>query len=336
MARKLDLVTPDIGAIDSNNPDGTHLNEGPGDPGTPLLAEERNSIWYFFSRVMSAGSVVWNGIVDNFTLSQYFDALVNFFHGGEAVDKWDSAEAAKYEAAGYLVQDVSGKHYTSTGKALNENKDPADPANSDYWFPSDGAELLEIQAKKGLPVGSGMHNITNRAHADFAQNILVDKIKKGAVSYNEFMVMLDGTVVTGNATLEAIFDVGGANEYPYLDLYAPDVVGTRTLLDMGERVLADQSESGENDVIAEILEDRFQGFGLWGRYSNSTSPINGDAMVDAANIMPGYAGGASPIQINVNGALRDDGVNGAVRVGLTTRPKELTRGISYIVVMRAA
>ena len=140
---------------------------------------------------------------------------------------------------------------------------------------------------------------------------------------------LDGTVVTGDATLEAIFDVGGGSEYFNLDLIAPDVLGTRTLIDMGERVLAAQSSGGENDTMAEVLEDRLQGH--W-HITNLGDGL--DTIADANQVQ-----GKNTFQTAGTNATRDpidDGTNGTPKTGLTTRPKELTTGISYIIVMKAA
>ena len=326
MARKLDLVTPDLGPVDSENPDGKLLNEGVSDPGTPLLAEERNTIHYFFSRLMAAASLTFNGIVDNFDLSQYFDALVNFFHGGIAVDKWDSTEAALYESAGYIVQDISGKHYTSTGKALNEDKDPADPVNDEYWFPSPGAEKLEYHAKSFIPLPGGFHIITDRADPLYRQNILVDQIKKGAQNYDFDLVMLDGTVITGDTHLEDdIFKIGTADEYPRLAEIATFNLAVWTLKDMGEYIATPQSGvGGQNDVIGELNPDRMQGHrhafqGGSGAYFASTSAFGGSTSTDVSGLLI-----FDPIT---------DGVNGVPRTGITTRPKEWTTGIIPMVIM---
>lgn len=341
MAVKLDLGTPDTDPPDSNNPDGRYLDEGPGIPGTPVLEKNKNSFYYFFSRMMDAGSLLFNGLVDNFTLSQFFDAFLNVINGGSAVDKWDDTEAAAYEAAGYLVQDVAGKHYTSTGKALNLNKDPANPANADYWYPSDGADLLEVQAKRGLPVESGMHNITNFAHAQYAQNILVDKVKKGAVTYDLFQVIPDGTVLTGDADLEAIFDPGGANEYPFIDLYAPDVLGTRTLIDMrGRNTTSMTAGGGEFPTLAEVKEDQGQGWQLgadedaagardyWVSAGARDFTVSVQADVNSAQIFAKTVNqGVAPFK------AMNNGIDGDIRQGKTTHGKLVVTGIHSIKVM---
>jgi len=76
MARKLNNVTPDIGAPDTENPDGTYLDEGVSVPGSPLFAAEGNSIYYFFSKMMSLAGIVFNNIADTFKNSQFIDSVL--------------------------------------------------------------------------------------------------------------------------------------------------------------------------------------------------------------------------------------------------------------------
>lgn len=75
MARELDSVTPDVGAPDANNPQGTYLDEAAGIPGTPVLAGEKNSILYFFAKMMLEAAIAYDGNVDDITSSQFWDAL---------------------------------------------------------------------------------------------------------------------------------------------------------------------------------------------------------------------------------------------------------------------
>lgn len=241
------------------------------------------------------------------------------------VSAYKIAEAVEYEVKGVLVERY-GKHYSSTGLAGNAGKDPADPVNVDYWFESPGVDLLEYFSKKGEVVPGGMHDINDRAGAQYAQDLLIDQIKKGVITYDFDRIALDGTVVTGDANLEDdILKVGTADEYPYLDIFAPDIVGTRTLLDMGEYITTPQSVSGENDTLGELQDDRFQGH--WHETRIASSGTGGSRIQNRAGDTFSFTSDPEARDIVT------DTVNGTPRTGLTTAPKELTEGISSIIVM---
>lgn len=90
MARELDEFTPDIQAPDVDNPQGLMLDEGGGDPGSPILADLMNSWINFFGRLMTEAGIVFNDTVDSETSSQFFDALAKRF--GESGILWMSAK----------------------------------------------------------------------------------------------------------------------------------------------------------------------------------------------------------------------------------------------------
>lgn len=256
---------------------------------------------------------------------------------------WDSGTV--YSVAGTLSR-REGLTFAATGEALNQNKDPLDPNNSLFWYmPEDENDLLRY-ANRGTVIDGDMHTIHDRSSGNYSVNLKIGK-KKIAGTQQEFHIIhLDGTVVTGNTTLENLLDVGGANEYKYLDLFAPDVVGTRTLLEMGEYLKAPQSVSGENDTLGELQDDRFQGHDFY--LFNSPEGGSGiDANPDetpnwkVANVQDvdyiiRSTNNNTPTYGKTNGGITTDGTNGAPRTGLTTRPKELTVGASYIVIMAQA
>ena len=144
---------------------------------------------------------------------------------------------------------------------------------------------------------------------------------------------------TGNTTLEALLKDGEADEYPYIDIYAPDVLGTRTLLDIGDYVDCPQSSGGDADTIGGLVEDQFQGFQI-----GSDESSLGDVFGIATN--PNNSTGGST---NSNYALpqfnttfqglstmitaKSDGTNGTPRTGDTTHGKRFSVGISSIIVM---
>jgi len=75
MSRALNLTAPDIGAPDANRPEGFYLDESVSDPGTPILADNKNDIYTFFSRMMEYTGITFNNVVDQNDTSQFFEAL---------------------------------------------------------------------------------------------------------------------------------------------------------------------------------------------------------------------------------------------------------------------
>lgn len=91
MARKLNLVTPDIGAPDADRPDGYYLDEDTGVPGSPSLAGEANSRYYFFARMLLETGRTPNGNADNITVNQAFDSMAELISGRDPdVSAWSS------------------------------------------------------------------------------------------------------------------------------------------------------------------------------------------------------------------------------------------------------
>ena len=171
------------------------------------------------------------------------------------IPKWDPGPV--YSVAGTLER-LEGLTFSATGEALNQNKNPLDPNNSLFWYMPEDENTLLRYANRGTVIDGDMHTIHDRSSGNYVVNFKIGK-KKIAGTQQEFHIIhLDGTQVTGNTTLENLLDVGGANEYIYLDLIAPDVVGTRTLLDMGGRTLRSQSVSGKADTLGELQEDAVQ------------------------------------------------------------------------------
>jgi hypothetical protein len=238
-----------------------------------------------------------------------------------------------YSTAGTLVR-LEGKTYSATGVAGNLNKDPRLPENALFWFTPQDDDTLEFLAKQGDPIPGGMHTINNRAGANYQQNMKIASKAVGGSVYNFHMIHLDGSQVTGNTTLEGLLNVGAGNENIYIDYFAPDSLGTRTLIDSGELVFAGQSSSGENDTLGEVLEDREQGhkhIAMTQPQSGTPTYGTGGSGLDGLTFTSGTTGDSS-----LTGPQYTDGVNGTPRTGSTTRPKELTVGCSYIIVMVAA
>ncbi len=246
--------------------------------------------------------------------------------GGGSVSEWDSGTT--YSTLEVMVT-WKGFQFVTFNNTGNINKDPL--LNPDFWYPIPKPDELLMLFAGGHVIPGGMSDMVDRAGGNFRQNIAFGRYRLGGNGddfYNFFRVTLDGTVVTGNAHLnDDIFKVGTGTEYPFVDIFAEDVVGTRTLLDMGEYVSAAQSDSGENDTLGEIQDDRFQGH----RHDQQS------LMQGSVSPVFTFGAGASGAFSSVDSILDPitDGVNGTPRDGLTTRPKELTEGASSIIVMVA-
>lgn len=242
------------------------------------------------------------------------------------ISEWNSAtlysthQLVMYKGLQFYAHNITG----------NLAKPPIE--NPNYWYYAGSPEKLIEQYFNAEPLTGGMHDISDRSHANYKQSALVGKYRiggKGGAFYNFYRVALDGTQITGNANLESIF-----NGYFKIDKYAPDVAGTRTLIDMASRHIAPQSNGGDNPTTGALLEDRFQGH--WhimpqgtGVSGNQASPFTEtDPMAPYTDLHNDY-GWHTKESIT-------DGVNGTPRTGLTTRPKEFTVGATYIIIAKPA
>lgn len=252
--------------------------------------------------------------------------ILNAYDISNIVPGYDPSEAVLYETKGFII-DRFGTHYSSSGKTGNSGKDPANPQSDTWWIPSEGWDNYKKFASKGESIPGGMHPWTDFSSGNYQQNIKLDEIIRGGVTYDVHGVILDGTQVTLDATLEAIFDPGGAKEYPWIDEFAPDNLGTRTLIDMrGRSTRAMTAGGGVAATLAEVQEDEFQGH--WHETVNKTAVVTGGA-ADAIVL-----GSGATTEITVDDAVTDT-VNGTPRTGLETRVKALVRGVDYIIVIIA-
>lgn len=129
-----------------------------------------------------------------------------------------------------------GIQYVSMAPA-NLGNDPFTSLTS--WLPCFARDDAFVKWQKGDDIPGGFDIIHNYRDAGYRQTFAWGKynvggftgVGGGGKTFNASGVHLDGTIITGNATLEAIFKVGLSGEYHLLDVIAPEVVGVRTLLD---------------------------------------------------------------------------------------------------------
>ena len=320
---------------------GQAINDPGGDTGTGMDEEIYNDPAY--AVIAPIESYKDGGIsdADETTLaSDMRDALEEMTErritdsvGSASVAEWVVGTA--YAADGLELVTRKGYQFVNFSNAANTGNDPL--TSPTLWFKIPKSDILMDQFYSGEPISGGLSVIADRAHAKYRQYCDFGRYRLGG-NGDDFAlfsrVALDGTVVTGTAALEDdIFHEGDADEYWNLDIIAPDVLGTRTMLDMGEYIETPQSDSGNNDTMGEVLEDRFQGFNLESAI-NSNGVVNDGTAIGTAK--SGDSMGATNVGTRstyITGDFLADGTNGTPRTGLTTRPKELTVGISYIIVM---
>ncbi len=298
-----------------------------------------------------SGSVTWRYVVliglttdNNFTGNNEFSGTNDF----SGTNNFDEVNANAYLSVGetnpisawdsgttYTIGDVIsryGKHFTSTGLTGNLNKDPINPANINYWYPSPGIDKLIDMFMAGEVVRGGMHKVNNLGDADYSTSLLLDKATFGGTTYEFYRVALDGSVVTGDATLEGILNTLSGTLYPHADIFAPNNLGTRTLVDMrGRGVTSMTTGGGEADIHGQVRDDQMQGHwhNLYAR-GNSTGVGLLNSRSDAGtdpNTNIGNTWVRSPVT---------DGTNGTPRTGATTHGADIVEGIKYIIVMKAA
>ena len=244
--------------------------------------------------------------------------------------------ATNYSTAGTIV-DRAGFQYAAFRDAGNTGQDPLLEAGKDFWFKPKSLEVLLELATNGDIVSGGMTGMLDRAGTYYRQNMkIAEYVVDGTVKeFHE--IALDGTVLTGNGTLETLTDDGGANEWAYIDLYAPDNLGTRTFIDMGGRVTEDQTSGGVVDTMGEVHDDVMQK--ITGEWENDT----GIGVIRASGSVSGvFKLGAAKANVTQSAAIASNNVafdnsgstspNAAKTDDDRTAHAALVTGISYVVV----
>ena len=319
---------------------GQFNNDPGGGTGSGIVAEADNDNIYACIAVIE--SYKEGGISDSdetTTASDMRDAIEELT--AKKVDGISDWASGTSYSAGDLVMRF-GYQFVSYTVAANIGKDPV--LNPDKWFKIPNPDVLLDKYFEGLP-HQDLSPIADRAGTDYQQNIAYGNFRIGGNGddfYDFFRVHLDGTQVTGDATLVAIFDVGGANEYFNLDLIAPDVLGTRTLIDMGGRYI--RSQSGASDVVptmGEIHDDAMQritgSFETRGNTdtissgSLTSTPLGGTRSV--ANFNTGSIGTTDLFEYDNANSITP---NIAKTNDDETRVRSLVSGAAYVVVMQPA
>ena len=276
-------------------------------------------------------------------LEEMTDKRVTDSVGSGTLDEWDVGTT--YSTLGVIVT-WKGFQFVTFNDTGNLAKDPL--LNPDFWYPIPKPDELLMLFAGGHVMPGGMSDMVDRAGGNFNQNIAFGRYRLGGNGddfYNFFRVMLDGTVVTGDTTLEDdIFEIGTGTEYPFADIFCPDVVGTRTLLDMGDRTTRAQSVSGKADTIGEIQEDAMQR--ITGQFDIRALAGGSEAVLNATGgftITPNAGG--SVVSLATDSAELSDEIsfdsddstspNAAKTDDDETRMANIVEGASSIIVMVA-
>lgn len=169
--------------------------------------------------------------------------------------------ATSYTTVGEHVMRY-GMQYVAYNVIGNVGQDPASQEGRAYWRKVPNLDALMDAWDSGKPFDNGLNAMSDRAGTNYQQFIDFGRYRMGGNgdTFKQFsLIHLDGTQVTGDADLVALLDVGGSDEYWNLDIIAPDVLGTRTLIDMGGRVVECQTDaSGYVPVRGAVHGDYMQ------------------------------------------------------------------------------
>lgn len=205
-----------------------------------------------------------------------------------SVEEWDVS--ASYTTIGEHVMRF-GMQYVAYYVTGITGVDPASEAGILYWKKVPTIDKLMDSWNTGNPLETGFHFMSYRNGIGYQQNIKFGRYRLGrnGEAFKQFsFVHLDGTIVTGNATLEAMFGIGGT-EYWNIDVVAPDVLGTRTLISLGERTHRYQSIGGQSDTVGELQADAMQRITGSVQFSK-TAAVNPTGVFSSATI-----GSLSPV-----------------------------------------
>lgn len=239
---------------------GQAINDPGGGTGSGVDAETYNDPAYAIIAVIEA--IKEGGISDSnetTTTSDMLDAILEALNKkvtdpvtpANSVSDWDVGTT--YSSLGELVM-RKGHQYVCYNTTANLGLDPI--ITRTHWYPVPSLETLIEMDASGDVHGGGFSDIADIQGTNYRQSIEYGRYRignNGDDFYNFFRVHLDGTQVTSDPTLEAIFDPGGSNEYWNIDLIAPDVLGTRTLIDMQGRYTRCMTDVG--GVVATLGEE---------------------------------------------------------------------------------
>lgn len=197
------------------------------------------------------------------------------------------------------------------------------------WLPCFGRDEALRLYRDGTDLPGGFANLHN--HRDttyFREYFKWGKYNFGGHSGRNFQaygVHLNGQIITGNPTYVAIFNIGETDQYPLLDVIAPDVSGTRTLLDTKGRVprCVDATSGGSSVAVGLKQDDAIQGHEhTYIKQATQTLNYGTTPLVTGTTSTGGTTAG-----------MVSDGTNGTPRTGSETRMKNYSVGLRSVLVL---
>lgn len=220
MAEEFDGVTPDIGAPDANNPQGTYLDEDAGIPGTPILAGWKNTIKAFMERLMIRTGKSYNGNPDESgAIAQIYDAL-------DEVTTGDDSLIADWAAATFDQDDVTrfgGKQWFVGVLSTIETPGP----NSEWAKSKTFDRYLELATEEGPKMG-GVLPLDDIRDGDYAEYYREGKFDWNGGKWEAWAVHVDGGAhVSGTSDVAKLLALSKFES----GVVFSDTAGTLTLKD---------------------------------------------------------------------------------------------------------
>jgi hypothetical protein len=240
-------------------------------------------------------------------------------------NKWSSTITYGVGAAVW----IEDEQYVSL-VAANLNHNPIISPN--HWQISPAFNDVCRMFHDARPISAGLNLVDDVTDGAYQQHHFMGYYSKGGKNFEAHKVHLDGSVITGDADLENIFDVGGVHEYFMLDILAPDVLGTRTLPNLEGRLLRSRQIGGT--AVGSTEEDQEQGH--WHYLEKSDGTLMGVHYAGGTgNVLGTLRSPLASYDDTKAGTMREDTVHGygAPRVGAVTRDKTYIVGVAYIIVL---
>jgi hypothetical protein len=304
------------------------LKDDPGDgTGSGIVVATHNDIMYGLLAIAKK----WIGVISDTDESETASDILKSVERmsgvqNENVSEW--ANGTTYGQDAHVM--YLGVQFVSMVAANTGNIPMNYPAK---WMPCFNRDDAMVKWRNGEDIKGGFENVHNHRNAAYRQVFQWGKYNFGGDAGRNFQatgVHLDGTVVTGNAPLIALFDVGGVNQYHLLDVIAPDVVGVRTLMDSRGRVARiGDATAGVTAVVGAVQSDQMQGHwhNLYSGIAHPSSFANDSSIADPACLQ-----NLTTLATMVKAAITD-GTNGTPRTGSETRMMNYTTGIPAVIVM---
>lgn len=326
---QFDLVTPDEGAADANNPYGTYLDEGGGDPGTPILAGWKNTIKAFFERLITETNKTFSGNPDSAVVSQGFDMFMQLVSGLDpALAEW---------AAGTFNQNGVTRYrglqwFVGVASTINT------PSQNSEWAASPTMREVMKWASSDGPLKGGFLPLNNiRDLTNYATYYKIGKYDWYDAKLEAWWLNIDGSAHT-SATSD-VAKLLALSKFA-AEVILSDTAGTLTLKDYtGKLSRAVDAVAGFTQDIGDEQEDQFQGFWLAptdeaSKHLGGQTPDQGTAGA-AGNTdltIPGFQNTASGLDASVAIPVTDT-VNGPPRIGEKTRDRTYAEGVTGLVIV---